>query len=295
MTNLNHIVIAACIFVSFISVLSLILLILRTSSDSSKNSLSLINSIQQKLGFLEASANQIQELGKDMHSLQNILNAPKLRANFGEYLLYNLLKDTIPAKHYEQQYHFSDGSAVDAVLKLGNHLVPIDSKFPLESFNRYINSENPDAKKKAKTEFAKSVKLRVDEIAKKYIRPLEHTFDFAFMYIPSESVYYEILTNDSIKQYELFEYAMENKVIFVSPNTFYSYLLSIVYGLNGFKIEEKAEAIIDELSSLRLSCNDMISDFEVLGKHLANAQAKFSETMNKAQKITAELNHQFLK
>ena len=212
MINLNHIVVASCIFVSFISVLVLILLILRTSSDPSKSSSLTINSIQQKLGFLEATANQIQELGKDMHSLQNILNAPKLRGNFGEYLLYNLLKDTIPAKHYESQFHFSDGSAVDAVLKLGNHLVPIDSKFPLESFNRYINSDNPEDKKKAKSEFSKSVKARVDEIAKKYIRPLEHTFDFAFMYIPSESVYYEILTNDSIKKYEFFEYAMKNPV-----------------------------------------------------------------------------------
>ena len=280
----SYVIIASCAFVSLISVVILVVLLVRTSSSRAHSSL--VSDIQQKLGSLAASAQYMQELGKDMRSLQTILSSPKLRGNFGEYLLTSLLKDAIPAKNYETQYHFSDGSAVDAVIKLGNHLVCIDSKFPMESFQRLVSSADADSKKKARSEFVKSVKARVDEISKKYIRPNEGTFDFALMYIPSESVYYEILTNDTVKKYELFEYAMQNRVIPVSPNTFYAYLMSVAYGLRGLKIEQKAEKIISSLSALRVSCKELLDDFDTLGKHLSNAGVKYADAREKALSLT---------
>ena len=250
-----------------------------------------LSEIQQKLGALENSALQIQKIAQEVTSLNSLLHAPKLRGNFGEYLLYNLLKDTLPPKNYAQQFQFSDGAAVDAVIKLGKNIIPVDSKFPLESFERYISSQDSESKKKAKAEFTRSVKARIDEISKKYIRPQENTFDFALMYIPSESVYYEILTNDSKKGYELFEYAMKSLVIPVSPNTFYAYLMSVVYGLKGMKIEEQAESIIKKISGIQKNFKDFEEELSTLGKHIANANAKFVEVNEKAQQIGNKLEN----
>ena len=247
--------------------------------------------LSQKLSALEIATAQMQEIGKEVSSLKMILHAPKLRGTFGEYLLYNLLKDTLPPKNYEAQFSFSDGSTVDAIIRLGKHIIPIDSKFPLESFERYLSASNQDSKKKAKAEFTRSVKARIDEISKKYIRPQENTFDFALMYIPSESVYYEILTNDSKKGYELFDYAMKSRVIPVSPNTFYAYLMAVVYGLKGMKIEEQAESIIKKISGIQREFKNFSEELATLGKHLTNASAKFSEVQEKSEKIGRNLEN----
>lgn len=247
--------------------------------------------LSQKLSALEIATAQMQEIGKEVSSLKMILHAPKLRGTFGEYLLYNLLKDTLPPKNYEAQFSFSDGSTVDAIIRLGKHIIPIDSKFPLESFERYLCTSDQDSKKKAKAEFTRSVKARIDEISKKYIRPQENTFDFALMYIPSESVYYEILTNDSKKGYELFDYAMKSRVIPVSPNTFYAYLMAVVYGLKGMKIEEQAESIIKKISGIQREFKNFSEELATLGKHLTNASAKFSEVQEKSEKIGRNLEN----
>ena len=250
-----------------------------------------LSEIQQKLGSLENAALQMQEISREVCSLKSILHAPKLRGNFGEYLLYNLLSDTLPPKNFATQFKFSDGSAVDAVIKLGKNLIPVDSKFPLESFERYLSATDSESKKKAKSEFSRSVKMRIEEISKKYIRPQENTFDFALMYIPSEGVYYEILTKDTKKGYELFDYAMKNRVIPVSPNTFYAYLMSIVYGLKGMKIEEQAAGIIKKLNGIQINFKILNEEISVLGKHIANATSKFSEVKEKAERIGSQLEN----
>ena len=282
--TLSYIIIASLI------VFCLILVILLVRSLAFRSS-SPLSEIQQKLGLLEASAARIQEMGKEISSLNSLLHSPKLRGNFGEYLLYNLLKDTLPPQNFTIQHHFSDGSAVDAVIRLGKNIIPVDSKFPLESFERYLNSKDSESAKKAKTEFSRSVKGRIDEISKKYIRPEEGTFDFALMYIPSESVYYEMLTNDTKKNWELFEYSMKNRVIPVSPNTFYAYLMSVVYGLKGMKIEEQAENIIKKVNGLQKKFADFSEDLSVLGRHISNTGAKFTEISEKAGKINNLLDN----
>lgn len=279
-----YIVLGAAAFIIILLAVILIALI-------SNRSHSPLSEIQQKLGSLEAAANQMQEIGKEVGSLKSVLHAPKLRGNFGEYLLYNLLKDTLPPKNFATQYQFSDGSAVDAIIRLGKNIIPVDSKFPLESFERYLTSIDSETRKKAKSEFTRSVKDRIDEISKKYIRPQEGTFDFALMYIPSESVYYEILTNDTQKGYELFDYAMKSRVIPVSPNTFYAYLMAIVYGLKGMKIEEQAESIIKKISGIQKSFADLTEEITTLGKHLSNASAKFSEVKEKSEKIERQISN----
>lgn len=276
----------ALAFAAFIIFFLAILLIVQFASRSH----SPLSEIQQKLGSLENSALQMQKIAQEVTSLNSLLHAPKLRGNFGEYLLYNLLKDTLPPQNFSTQYQFSDGSAVDAVIKLSKHIIPVDSKFPLESFERYLTSTDKEAKKKAKAEFSRSVKGRIDEISKKYIRPQEGTFDFALMYVPSESVYYEILTNDTQKGWELFDYATKSRVIPVSPNTFYAYLMALVYGLKGMKIEEQAESIIKKISGIQKNFNDFEEELSTLGKHITNAGAKFSEVKEKAVAIENQIN-----
>ncbi len=284
--NINPLYLALAAATFLILILTILLIVLLVSRSHSP-----LSEIQQKLGSLQTAATQMQEIGKEVSSLKSILHAPKLRGNFGEYLLYNLLKDTLPPKNFAVQYQFSDGSAVDAIIRLGKNIISVDSKFPLESFERYLTSTDSESKKKAKTEFTRSVKGRIDEISKKYIRPQEGTFDFALMYIPSESVYYEILTNDTQKGYELFDYAMKSRVIPVSPNTFYAYLMAIVYGLKGMKIEEQAESIIKKISGIQKNFKDLTEEINTLGKHLTNASAKFSEVKEKAEKISGQISN----
>jgi len=251
------------------------------------NSSRIISDIHTKLGTLETTAKNMQEIGKDISSLQNILQAPKLRGNLGEFLLEELLRQILPGANYEIKYSFKNGTQVDAIIKLGGNIVPVDSKFPLESFQKLIDTDNEDSKKAFKRDFINSVKKRIDEISSKYINPAEGTFDFALMYIPAENVYYETIINDSLtnKDYELFNYAMEKYVIPVSPNSFYAYLMAISYGLNGLKIEQEAKNIRGELSQIQLRFGKFYEEYGVVGKHLNNAIGKFNETSKGAEKL----------
>ncbi|MBQ9207252.1 MAG: DNA recombination protein RmuC [Treponema sp.] len=278
------------LIIGALAVIILILLILLIHSAFSQHGSGLAE-IHQKLGSLESSAQQIQKIAQDVSSLNLLLHAPKLRGNFGEYLLYNVLKDTLPPTVFSTQYQFSDGATVDAIIRLGKNILPIDSKFPLESFERYINGKEPESKKKAKAEFIRSVKARIDEISKKYIRPHECTFDFALMYIPSESVYYEIVINSSTENFALFDYALKRHIIVVSPNTFYAYLMSVVYGLKGMKIDEQAQLIVRKIEGIQKNFSDFEEELATLGKHLANAGAKFSEVQEKSEKIARNLEN----
>ena len=282
--HIFYIIIAGLIFLT----VTLAAILIHTLSSRPNQT---ILDIQRKLGSLENSAATIQEIGKEVSSLQALLHTPKLRGNFGEYLLYNLLKDTLPPKNFSLQHSFSDGAKVDAIIRLGKNIISVDSKFPLESFERYLTASDAESKKKAKSEFTRSVKARIDEISKKYIRPEENTFDFALMYIPSESVYYEILTKDASKGYGLFDYAMKSRVIPVSPNTFYAYLMSVVYGLKGMKIDEQAKEIVKKLNGIQIAFKNLNNEIATLGKHITNAGAKFKEVQESADKIEASLEN----
>jgi len=248
--------------------------------------------IHNKLGNLETTAKNMQDIGKDISSLQNLLKAPTFRGNLGQYLLEELLKQIFPAKNYETQYPFKNGTKVDAIIKLGDNIVPVDSKFPMESFQRFINADNDENKKTFKKEFISSVKKRIDEIAVKYINAAEGTFDFALMYIPAENVFYETIINDSFtnKEYEILNYAMEKHVIPVSPNSFYAYLMAIAFGLNGLKIEQDAKIILGELSQIQNRFGKFYEEYNVVGKHLNSAIGKYNETTKTAEKLNDQIN-----
>ncbi|MCL1836457.1 MAG: DNA recombination protein RmuC [Treponema sp.] len=255
------------------------------------NSTRVIGDIHTKLGVLETTAKNIQDIGKDISSLQNTLQAPKLRGNLGEYLLEELLKQIFPAANYAIKHSFRNGTQVDAIIKLGGNIVPVDSKFPLESFQRLVTAAGEEDKKTFKREFISSVKKRIDEIASKYINPAEGTFDFAMMYIPAENVFYETIINDSLtnKDYELLNYAMAKHVIPVSPNSFYAYLMALVYGLKGFKIEQEAKTILGELSQVQDRFGKFYTDFSLVGKHLSNALGKYNDSSKSAEKLNDQV------
>ena len=250
-----------------------------------------INEIHKKLGGLAETTKNIQEIGKDISSLQDILSVPKLRGNLGEYLLEDLLKQVFPAKNYQMKYSFKNNTQVDAIIKLGDGIVPIDSKFPLESFQRLVDAKDPEQKKIAKKEFISSVKLRIDEISSKYINPQEGTFEFAMLYIPAENVFYETIINDSLtnKDFEIFNYALTRHVITVSPNSFYAYLMAIAYGLKGFQIEQQAKTIIGELAQIQDKFSRFYAEFTTVGKHISNAGQKYDETVKRAEKLHEQI------
>lgn len=256
------------------------------------SSTAVIGEIQKKLGSLEITTKHIEEISKDISSLQDLLSAPKLRGNIGEYLLEELLKEIFPAKNYELKYTFKNGTQVDAIIKLGDGIVPVDSKFPLESFQRLIAAENDAEKRQYKKDFIKSVKDRIDEIASKYINPNEGTFDFAMIYIPAENVFYETIINDSLtdKEYEIFNYAIKKHIIPVSPNSFYAYLMALVYGLKGMKIEQQAKVILGELTSVQSAFAKFYSEFTIIGKHLNNAITKYNDSLRTADKFNDKLS-----
>lgn len=206
------------------------------------NAAKVIGEVRENIGKLSKASEQIYEVGKNIATLQEILRPPKLRGGLGEQFLGELLSQILPPEFFTLQYQFSSGERVDAVVRLGEKMVPIDSKFPLDNFRRVIECKTDEERKTYQKVFYKDVKKHVDDIANKYIVPKEGTYDFALLYIPAENVYYETITKDESfgEEKGILNYALSKKVIPVSPNSFYAYLQVIVLGLKGLKIEEHA-------------------------------------------------------
>jgi len=232
-----------------------------------------MSDVQKDLVRLEESNKRIYEVGKDISSLQDILRAPKLRGTIGEFLLSDLLSQILPDRHFSLSYQFKSGERVDAIIRLGKRLVPVDSKFPLDNFRKLLEAKSDQDKRFYQKRFQRDVKGHIDSIARKYILPDEGTYDFALMYIPAENVYYEIMVKKDIwsEEKSIVDYSMDKKVIPVSPNTFYAYLQTILFGLKGLEIERGAQEIISALGSLRGDFSRFQNDFRLIGKHLHDA------------------------
>jgi len=248
------------------------------------NATNTFGNVKEQLGRLEETNKQIYEISKDISSLQELLRAPKFRGAMGETLLENLLSQVLPKEHYSTQYRFKSSDCCDAVIRLGERLVPVDAKFSLENFQKALDAQDEQTKNASRKKFIQDVKNRVDEIASKYILPQEDTYDFALMYIPAENVYYEVIIKD-----DLFSYGMSKRVIPVSPNTFYAYLQVICLGLKGLKIEENAKAILKNLSTLSIEIGKFKDDFDVLGNHLFNASSKYSDSQKRLDRFQDKL------
>jgi len=242
--------------------------------------------VKEQLGRLEETNRHIVEISKDISSLQELLRAPKFRGAMGETLLENLLSQILPKGHYFIQHRFNSGEAVDAAVKLGERLVPVDAKFSLENFKKMMDAPDEASKSTFRRKFIQDVKERIDEVSAKYILPQENTYDFALMYVPAENVYYEVVIKE-----DLFSYGMSKRVIPVSPNTFYAYLQVICLGLKGLKIEENAKVILKSLSGLSLEINKFKEDFDVLGSHITNAKAKYDDSSKKLDRFSDRLNN----
>lgn len=257
----------------------------KTVGDRLDSATRVFGDVQKSLGRLEETQKHIYEISKDVSSLQDLLRAPKFRGEIGETLLGRILEDILPKENIELQHRFKSGDIVDAAIRIGQNLISIDAKFPLENFRKAQEEIPQEEKKSAYRVFVRDVKTRIDEIASKYILPDEGTFDFALMYIPAEAVYYHISKDE-----ELSLYAQTRKVIFASPNTFYAYLQAILYGLRGMKFQRNIQRILSELTRLQLDVKRFQEDFDLIGSHLANAGKKYNDAKIKLGALNEKIS-----
>jgi DNA recombination protein RmuC len=237
------------------------------------NTARVVGDVQRGLGELREATAKVFEVGRSVNQLHDILRAPKLRGGLGELLLADLLAQVLPPEHVSLQHGFRSGERVDAAIRLGDGLVPIDAKFPLEDFRRMLEAPDDDARARTRKAFVARVRKHIDDVAAKYILPDEQTYDFALMYIPAENVFYEAIVRDEGR--ELAAYALEQKVIPVSPSTLYAYLQAIVLGLRGLRIESQAQEVMSQLGRLAGDLGKLREDMRLVGKHLGNAQQVF--------------------
>lgn len=251
----------------------------------------LMGDFQNRLGQLQESTQSMIRIGQDISSLEDILKAPKLRGILGELFLEELLRQLLPQDRYVCQYSFRSGEKVDAVILLGQGMVPVDAKFPLENFKRHLQAASPEEEKRTRRQFLQDVKKHVDSIASKYILPEEGTFDFALMYVPAENVYYEtIVKEDNTAEGEgLVSYALKRKVIPVSPNSFYAYLQAVVLGLRGLKIENSAKEILNGLAQLANDFKRFDEDFERLGAQIGHSKTTYEKAQKRLDRFKQQL------
>jgi len=262
----------------------------RTVGDRLDTAAKAVNTVNSKLSKIEEANKKIYDVGKDIASLQELLKAPKLRGGLGELFLHDLLAQILPQEHYTMQYTFKTGDTVDSVIRLKDHLIPVDSKFPLENYKKMYETDKKEERSTFRKAFFNDVKKRIDEISTKYILPDEKTLDFALMYVPAENIYYEMIVKEQKNERNLSAYAFEKKVIPVSPNTFYVYLQTILIGLKGFQIEKRAGSILASLHRLRGDFMKFGDDFVLLGKHIGHARNSYENSERKLERFTDKLS-----
>jgi DNA recombination protein RmuC len=233
-----------------------------------------LGEVHERIGRVFQASQKIQELAGGMTRLEDLLKPPKIRGGLGETFLEQALADVLPPGSWEMRHAFPDGTIVDAAIRVGDFLVPVDSKFPLENFRRSKEAPDEVDRKRARRDFAADVRRHVEAIATKYIRPGDGTYPFAFMYVPSEAVYCEIVFDEegvSIADWA----ATERRVIAVSPRLLHVYLATVCTGLHGMAVEERAKEILEDLSDLRREWNLVEDPFRTLGSHLRNSQKQY--------------------
>lgn len=240
-------------------------------SDELQKSTEMLLTLSQKLGEMQQAGHELSDAAKQIES---VLGGAKTRGTLGEIALDRILADTLgPAPGiYEMQYRFATGEAVDAVVRLRDKLLPIDSKFPLDDYRRLLDT-GEDARKG----FSQAVRFHADSIAKKYILPGEGTLDIALMFVPSEGVYYELLRSEDTKGTPLDEYCRGKCVVPVSPNTLFAYLRIVALGLRGMQIEEHATRLLSSLTGLQQQIRNFSDIYEKLGTHLHNARQSYED------------------
>ncbi|MDO8269917.1 MAG: DNA recombination protein RmuC [Candidatus Levybacteria bacterium] len=243
-----------------------------------------LNNAASAFASVQKSLGEMSEIGRNMKDLQEFLNSPKLRGNIGEQVLKELLGQFLPKNTYRLQYRFKTGSIVDAVIITGGGIIPIDSKFPMENFRRISKATDDKEKKLIEREFISDIKRHIDSISSKYILTNEGTIDFALMYVPSESVYYEIANEPS-----LYDHATKKRVLAVSPMTFYAFLRSILIGFEGQKISQQAHKILSNLRSIQKEYEKTNENLETLSRHVSNSYNMMTQVSTSFGKLGQQI------
>jgi DNA recombination protein RmuC len=228
---------------------------------------------------------QMSEIGRSMKELQDFLKSPKLRGNIGEQVLKDLISQMFPKNTFHIQYQFKSGERVDAAIQTDAGILPIDSKFPMENFQKMSKEESKIDKALFQKEFERDVKKHITDIAKKYILPEEGTMDFALMYVPSESVYYEL-----VNMLDIMDFAKQSRVYVVSPTTLYAHLQTILLSFEGKKIESRSRDLFKMLRALQVDYNKVEENMAVLGKHINNASSQFANVNMGFTQIGQKIN-----
>ena len=253
----------------------------------------IIKDVTEKLTTLEKTNQQVGDIAGELKVLQTVLSNPKQRGVLGEYYLDQVLKNVLPPDRYQMQYRFKDGEIVDAIIKLDGKVLPVDSKFSLENYNRVIAEGNKERKDAHIRAFKADLKNRIDETAK-YIRPNEGTMDYAFMFIPSEAIYYDLLINkvgaSGTSARDLLEYAFREKcVIIVSPTTFMAYLQTVLQGLRALQIEETAKDIQTNVGKLGRHLGSYKIYMEKLGNSLGTTINHYNSASKEFKKVDTDI------
>lgn len=253
----------------------------------------LVADVTQRLAKLDETNRRVVDVADELKTLQNVLQNPKQRGVFGEYYLESVLDNILPSKNYQMQYKFKDGETVDAVVFLDKgQILSIDSKFSLENYNRMVGESSKPEREKLLAKVRTDLKNRIDETSK-YIRPSEKTMDFAFMFIPSESLYYDLLIGDvgtGSSARDLIEYAFrDKKVIIVSPTSFMAYLQTVLQGLRSLQIEEQAKDIQIRVGKLGQHIGSFDSYMQKLGSSLGTTVNHYNAAHKELGKVDKDV------
>jgi len=253
----------------------------------------IIKDVTERLTKLDETNRQVVNFADQLQSLQDILKNPKQRGILGEYYLETVLKNVLPPDSYKMQYKFSDGEIVDAAVFIQDKIIPIDSKFSLDNYNRITEEKNPAEREKLEKIFVNDLKMRVTETSK-YIRPKENTMDFAFMFIPHEAIYYDLLINKIGALQEDTESIIERAarryhVIIVSPTSFLAYLQTVLQGLRAMKIEESAIEIRKSVEQLGKHLNSYQVYLDKLGNNLGTTVNMYNSAYKEYKKIDKDV------
>ena len=257
----------------------------RTLQENTKQLNERLDTAARVIRDVEKEVGQMSEIGRNMRELQDFLKSPKLRGNIGEQVLKDLITQMFPRSSFHLQYEFKSGEKVDAAIKTDAGILPIDSKFPMENYQKMVKASEKAEKEMFEKEFLRDVRKHIDAISKKYILPSEGTMDFALMYIPSESVYYEV-----VNEIELLDYARKVRVYMVSPSTLYAHLQTILLSFEGKRIESKSRELFALLRSMQIDYEKIEENMATLGKHINNAYSQFGNVLSGFSSLGQKLN-----
>jgi len=249
-----------------------------------------IQGIEQKINSqinqLASNLGELTEVGRDIKSFSEFLKSPKLRGNIGEEILQDLLEQYFSKEHFALQYKFKSGERVDAILKTREGIIPIDAKFPLENFQKWNKANKEEEKKIYFKAFINDVKKHIDKISQKYILPEEGTVDFAVMYIPSETIYYELIGRET----DISEFSRRKRVYFTSPNSFYYFLKVIMMSMQGEKIQENSKKILEVLEAIRVDSLKFAKTLKLVSSHFNNAEKALNEATNEYRNLSLKID-----